>query len=567
MERLFDDPTAVDPDRPSVLPPATAPLAARMRPRSLDQFVGQEHAVGDGTPLRTLLARDALSSIVLWGPPGSGKTSLAAVVAATTAAAWEELSAVSAGVKDVRAVIERARERRQATGRRTLLFIDEIHRFNKAQQDALLPAVENGWVTLVGATTENPFFELNAPLLSRCLLVRLEPLDEEAVTAIVQRALTDPEHGYGGRVQLEEAALRHLVATADGDARTALVTLEAAVEAATRGAARGVAPGTRDLPGEGTPQTVDIDDVATALASRRLRYDKAADQHYDQVSAFIKSLRGSDPDAAVYWLVRMLEAGQDPRFLARRMVIFASEDVGLADHTALPTAVAAFEALDRVGLPEARFNLAQAAIALATAPKSDSVKRALGAADTAVQEAGNAPVPVHLRDAHYRSAFRLGHGVGYRYPHDYAGAHVAQQYLPDELVGQVLYEPTQHGDEVLVAERLRAWRGGEPAGARAPEAEESAAIRGRGHQESGTSRAAGAEESATGRAAGPEQPATGQAVARAGTAADGGAGRDTATGVAAQVETRSGRATGEATVGPAGRGEAPDEQQDQEGTT
>ncbi|MDP9022035.1 MAG: replication-associated recombination protein A [Actinomycetota bacterium] len=472
-----------------MLPPASAPLAARMRPRTLDEYVGQHHVVGAGSTLRALLERDELCSVVLWGPPGSGKTSLAAVIAATTDAAWEELSAVSAGVKDVRAVIDRARTRLQAAtpsdrartrlqattpsdragtrlqaatpsdgsrtglqgatpnrrGRRTVLFLDEIHRFNKAQQDALLPAVEHGWFTLVGATTENPFFELTAPLLSRCQLVRLEPLDAEAISTIVRRAVTDPDRGYGGRVALDDDARHHLVAAADGDARVALVTLEAAVEAASADAADGVV-------------SVTLDDVVAALASKRLRYDKDGDQHYDQASAFIKSLRGSDPDAAVYWLVRMLDAGEDPRFLARRMVIFASEDVGLADRGALGLSVAAFEALDRVGLPEARFNLVHAAIALATAPKSDSVKRALGAADAAVSEAGNAAVPPHLRDAHYRGARRLGHGVGYRSPHDYADAHVRQQYLPDELVGRVLYRPTEYGDEAQIARRVARWR-------------------------------------------------------------------------------------------------------------
>ncbi|MBW3578307.1 MAG: replication-associated recombination protein A [Actinobacteria bacterium] len=454
MDRLFDDAPHRDapPERrrATVLPPASAPLAARMRPRTLDEYVGQHHVVGAGSTLRALLERDELGSVVLWGPPGSGKTSLAAVIAATTDAAWEELSAVSAGVKDVRAVIDRARTRLQAAtrngrGRRTVLFLDEIHRFNKAQQDALLPAVEHGWFTLVGATTENPFFELTAPLLSRCQLVRLEPLDAEAICTIVRRAVSDPDRGYGGRVTLGEDARHHLVAAADGDARVALVTLEAAVEAASGDASDGVV-------------SVTLDDVVAALASKRLRYDKDGDQHYDQTSAFIKSLRGSDPDAAVYWLVRMLDAGEDPRFLARRMVIFASEDVGLADRDALGLAVAAFEALDRVGLPEARFNLVHAAIALATAPKSDSVKQALGAADAAVSEAGNAAVPPHLRDAHYRGARRLGHGVGYRSPHDYAGAHVGQQYLPDELVGQVLYRPTENGDEAQIARRVARWR-------------------------------------------------------------------------------------------------------------
>ncbi len=451
VERLFDVPStsgregASGPAReassvPSVDP--RAPLAARMRPRTLDEYVGQHDVVGQGTTLRALLERDELGSVILWGPPGSGKTSLAAVVANTTDAAWEELSAVSAGVKDVRGVIERARAR----DGRTVLFIDEIHRFNKSQQDALLPAVEHGWVVLVGATTENPFFELNSPLLSRCRLVRLEPLGDDDVREIVRRALVDPERGYGGRLELTEEAEDHLVAAADGDARTGLVALEAAVEAAG---------------GADVVTTIGRDAVADALTSVRLRYDKAGDAHYDEISAFIKSMRGGDSDAAVYWLLRMLEAGEDPRFLARRMVVFASEDVGLADRSVLPIAVAAFEALDRVGLPEATYNLVHAAIALSVAPKSDSLKRALKAGTAAVREAGNAPVPPHLRDAHYKAAKRLGHGVGYRYPHDYAGAHVAQQYLPDALAGRRLYEPTDHGDEAEVSERVARWRAAE----------------------------------------------------------------------------------------------------------
>ncbi|MBW3562214.1 MAG: replication-associated recombination protein A [Actinobacteria bacterium] len=446
MDQLFDPSPSRDQGTPATTVDPHAPLAARMRPRTLDEYVGQTHVVGPGTSLRELLERDRLTSLLLWGPPGSGKTSLAAVVASSTDAAWAELSAVTAGVKDVRAVIEEARERRQVADRRTILFIDEIHRFNKAQQDALLPAVEHGWVVLIGATTENPYFELNAPLISRCQLVRLEPLGAEAVREIVERALADPDRGYGGTVEADPEAVEHLVVTADGDARTALAALEVAVQATGAG-------DTRDA-----TIHISVEDVQAALASKRLRYDKAGDQHYDQISAFIKSMRGSDPDAAAYWLTRMLDEGEDPRFLARRMVIFASEDVGLADRTALPTAVAAFEALDRVGLPEARYNLTHAAIALATAAKSDAVKRAMYAADRAVADAGNAAVPVHLRDAHYRGATRLGHGEGYRYPHDYAGAHVAQQYLPDALQGTVLYEPTDHGDEADVASRVAAWR-------------------------------------------------------------------------------------------------------------
>jgi putative ATPase len=428
--------------RPSAVPTGM-PLAARLRPRDLDEYVGQVEALGPGTPLRGLLDRGELRSLILWGPPGVGKTSLAAVIAGHVDAAWTELSAVTAGVKDVRRVIDEGRARAELRDRRTVLFIDEIHRFNKGQQDALLPGVEAGWVTLIGATTENPFFELNAPLLSRCQLVRLEALTQDDVRALLVRACTDPERGFGGRVTLDDDAVEHLVRVGDGDARAALSALEVAATAA--GVTR---PGA-----EGPSVHLTVDTVAQAM--RRFRYDRSADGHYDQVSAFIKSLRGSDPDAAVYWLLRMLESGEDPRFLARRMVIFASEDVGLADRQALPTAVAAFDALDKVGLPEARFALTHAAIALAVAPKSNSVTRALGAGLDAVRRHGNLDVPPHLRDAHYRGASALGHGEGYDYPHDDpTGFAAAQRYLPDELAGTVLYQPSPHGHEGAVADRV-----------------------------------------------------------------------------------------------------------------
>lgn len=418
-----------------------APLAARMRPRSLDEYVGQATAVGTSTPLRRLVEAGTPPSLILWGPPGTGKTSLAHVVAATVRADWRELSAVTAGVKDVRAVLDQARSARMSD-RRTVLFLDEIHRFNKGQQDALLPGVEEGLITLIGATTENPYFELNAPLLSRCTLVRLSALDDDDVRQILASALTS-ERGLAGAVQVDEDALAHLVSVADGDARAALTALEVAASVAvtTEGDAAG---------------RVTLDLVSDAMT--RFRYDKAADHHYDQVSAFIKSMRGSDPDASVYWLLRMLEAGEDPRFLARRMVIFASEDVGMADRMALPTAVAAFEALDKVGLPEARFALVHACLTLATAPKSNSVTRAIGAGLAAVHEHPNATVPAHLRDGHYKGAKKLGHGVGYAYPHDDPSGHVVQQYLPDDLVGTVLYEPSELGHEAPVAERTKARR-------------------------------------------------------------------------------------------------------------
>ena len=355
------------------------------------------------------------------------------MVAAATKAAFVELSAVTAGVKDVRGAIEAARARRATVDRGTVLFIDEIHRFNKSQQDALLPAVEDGSVVLIGATTENPSFEVNAPLLSRSLLYRLEPLTDADVEAILRRALTDDRGVPGATV--DHDAITALAAAADGDARAGLTALETAVATA-------------------QGETVTVKAVQAALAGPRLRYDKSADQHYDQVSAFIKSMKGSDPDAAVYWLIRMLTAGEDPRFLARRMVILASEDVGLADPAAMGVAVAGFQALERVGLPEARFALVQTAIYLALAPKSNSVLRALGAADEAVARLGNAEVPPHLRDAHYRGAKRLGHGVGYQYPHNDPDAYPDQQYLPDGLRRGEIYRPGRHG----VEPDLGAWR-------------------------------------------------------------------------------------------------------------
>ncbi len=436
---------------------AGMPLAARLRPRDLDEFVGQLQAVGPGRPLRRMLDRGALSSLVLWGPPGVGKTSLARVIAGCVDATWVELSAVTAGVKDVRRALEEGRGRLEMRGRRTLLFIDEIHRFNKAQQDALLPGVEAGWVTLVGATTENPFFELNAPLLSRCQLVRLEPLEPSEVRVLLERAVSDPERGLAGRVVLSEEAFEHLAAVAEGDARAALSALEVAASAA---GVHGPAGTLFDAEADAeTPVTLEVEAVAGAL--RRFRYDRASDAHYDQVSAFIKSIRGSDPDAAVYWLTRMLAAGEDPRFLARRMVILASEDVGLADRSALPLAVAAFEALDRVGLPEARYALTHAAIALAVAPKSNRVTTAMAAADALIAETGDLPVPIHLRETHNRSMRRWLNERGpdgraprtYEYPHDHpSGVAAGQPHLPSGLEERVLYDPSGHGHEAALVD-------------------------------------------------------------------------------------------------------------------
>ena len=439
---------------------AGMPLAARLRPRDLGEFVGQLQAVGPGRPLRRMLDRGALSSLVLWGPPGVGKTSLARVISGCVDATWVELSAVTAGVKDVRRALEEGRGRLEMRGRRTLLFIDEIHRFNKAQQDALLPGVEAGWVTLVGATTENPFFELNAPLLSRCQLVRLELLDAAEVRVLLERAVSDPERGLAGRVALSDEAVEHLAAVAEGDARAALSALEVAASAAgVHGPVGTLFDGGEDGADVAPPVVLDVEAVAGAL--RRFRYDRASDAHYDQVSAFIKSLRGSDPDAAVYWLTRMLAAGEDPRFLARRMVILASEDVGLADRAVLPLAVAAFEALDRVGMPEARYALTHAAIALAVAPKSNRVTTAMAAADALIAETGDLPVPIHLRDTHNRSMRRWLTERGpdgraprtYEYPHDHpSGIAAGQPHLPEGLEDRTLYEPSAHGHEAALVD-------------------------------------------------------------------------------------------------------------------
>jgi putative ATPase len=397
-----------------------APLAARLRPRTIDDVVGQDHLVGPGKPLRRLVETDRLSSALLWGPPGTGKTTLALAVAGSTDRAFEQLSAVNAGVKDVRETIERARQRLGERGQGTILFLDEIHRFSKSQQDALLPAVEDGTLTLIGATTENPFFEVNAPLRSRSTLFRLEPLDRAAIETLVGRGL------QAEGATADPDAITLLVDRAGGDGRQVLTALEVACA----------------LSGYGH---VELEHVESALGTSALRY--GVDDHYDVVSAFIKSMRGSDPDASIYWLARMLEAGEDARFIARRMVIFASEDIGLADSQALQVAVAAAHALEHVGLPEAQLNLAQAAVYLATAPKSNRSALAIWNARQDVRDGAVGEVPAHLRDSHYQGAATLGHGVGYEYPHDHASGARDQQYLPDHLRGRRWYEPSGHGDE------------------------------------------------------------------------------------------------------------------------
>jgi len=424
--------------------PGAAPLAARMRPRSLEEFVGQEHLVGPGRILRRLVDSGELASVVLYGPPGTGKTTLARILAQSARAHFETLNAVTSGAADIRRVAQEAHDRLRFHRQRTVVFVDEIHRFNRAQQDLLLPHVEDGTLVLVGATTENPFFALNSTLVSRVRILRLEPLSPEELRRIVQRALQDSERGLGRlAVELDPQALEHLVQACGGDARVALNALEVAV--------------TTTAPGPDGVRRVGLEAVVEALQRPVLRYDREGDQHYDTVSAFIKSMRGSDPDAAVYWLVRMLEAGEDPRFVARRMVIHAAEDVGLADPTALLVATAAAHAVEYVGMPEAQIPLAEAAIYIACAPKSNAVVRALARAREDVRTHTPEPVPAHLRDSSYPGAVRLGHGQGYRYPHDYPGGFVEQDYLPEGLRGRVYYEPTDRGFEATLRQRLQNW--------------------------------------------------------------------------------------------------------------
>ncbi len=416
-----------------------APLAVRMRPRTLDEVVGQDHLLVAGSPLRRLVDGDggvaAPASVILWGPPGTGKTTLAYLVSSATGRSFDELSAVNAGVKEVRAVVEAARRQNGMSGKETILFIDEVHRFSKTQQDALLPAVENRWVTLVAATTENPYFSIISPLLSRSLLLTLAPLDDDGVADVVRRAVVD-ERGLAGAVTVTDEAMAHLLRIAGGDARRALTALEA-------GAGAVLAVGGSEL---------DVATLETAVDRAALRYDRDGDQHYDVISAFIKSLRGSDVDASLHYLARMIEAGEDPRFIARRLVILASEDIGLADPTSLLAAVAAAEAVALIGMPEGRINLAQAVIHLALAPKSNAVVVAVDAALDDVRRGLAGPVPPYLRDTHYRGAQAIGHGQGYIYPHDVPGAVAAQQYAPDAVAGRSYYRPTRYGAESRLAD-------------------------------------------------------------------------------------------------------------------
>ena len=432
-----------------------APLAARLRPQTLDEIVGQEHLLAPRRPLRELVEADRLSSVILWGPPGTGKTTLARVVAATTAKTFCELSAVSATVKDVREIIAGAKQRLGEYGTGTILFLDEVHRFNKAQQDALLPAVEDGLIVLIGATTENPHFEVNPPLLSRSTLFRLEALDDAALRTLIGRGL-DAESATAN-----DDAIDHIAARSGGDGRHALTSTEVAVALATRRSSAGEASAAATAGRTGSTNRANVEsrggnaetaaphvtlaDAEHAVDAKAVRY--GADGHYDIISAFIKSLRGSDPDAGLYWLARMLDAGEDPRFIARRMIILASEDIGMADSTALLVAEAAARAIEYVGLPEAHLNLAHAVVRLATAPKSNRVTVAIGRAMADARAAGTGEVPTHLRDAHYRGAASLGHGEGYQYPHDDPSGWVPQQYRPDEVAGNVYWEPSDHGRE------------------------------------------------------------------------------------------------------------------------
>jgi putative ATPase len=421
-----------------------APLAARVRPRTLDEFVGQEEIVGEGCLLRRAIQADRLfASIILWGPPGTGKTTLAMIIANTTQSHFETMSAVLAGKPELRRVIHEAQERRKLYNKRTILFVDEVHRWNKAQQDALLPHVENGTITLIGATTENPYFEVIGALVSRSRIFQLRPLDDDDLRRVIEHALHDKERGYGDRsIKIDEDALAHLIHVAGGDARNALNALELAVETTP--------------PDKSGTIHIDLDVAQESIQRRAILYDKDGDAHYDTISAFIKSVRGSDPDAALYWLAKMLYAGEDPRFILRRLLILASEDIGLADPMGLVVAAAALQSFEFVGLPEGVYPIVEATLYLATASKSNSAVSYFKAYKL-VEERGIVDVPKHLQDAN-RDAKALGHGEGYQYPHEFPAHHIGQQYLPDELLGTVFYEPSDQGYETEVENRLARWR-------------------------------------------------------------------------------------------------------------
>ncbi|MDO4916687.1 MAG: replication-associated recombination protein A [Rothia sp. (in: high G+C Gram-positive bacteria)] len=446
-QSLFDTPDDDDSEQANEQRASSRPLAVRMRPRTIDEIVGQKHLLHSGSPLRVLAGEQSgpagPQSVILWGPPGTGKTTLAHVIARGGSRKFVELSAITAGVKDVRAVMEQALQDRDFRGITTVLFLDEIHRFTKAQQDALLPGVENRWVVLVAATTENPSFSVISPLLSRSILLTLQSLTNRDIAELLDRALADPR-GFAGKVELSEDAKAHLMELSNGDARKALTSLEAAV-----GVAHGSAENATD-----SKTVVTIEHAEEALNQSALRYDKNGDQHFDVISAFIKSIRGSDVDAALHYLARMIVAGEDPRFIARRLIVHASEDIGLADPTALTAAVNAAQAVQLIGMPEARLNLAQATIHLATAPKSGSVINAIDQAISDVKRGGAGAVPLHLRDAHYGGAVQYGHGKGYIYPHHQPFAVAQQQYLPDNLKDTEYYQPTDYGQERVLKARL-----------------------------------------------------------------------------------------------------------------
>ena len=426
--------------------PASRPLADRMRPRHLSDFIGQADAVGDGSLIKNAIASDRIFSMILWGPPGCGKTTLARIIATKTQCHFIQLSAVLSGVKDIRDVIETAKTQKMLHQKRTILFVDEIHRFNKSQQDAFLHHVENGLITLIGATTENPSFEVIPALLSRCRVITLNPLGDEEMGILLKRAISDMENGLGHMmVAIDDAAAAHIIAISDGDARAALNALEIAAMDIGSGA-------------PGAPRFITLSHIEKALSRKALIYDKAGDEHYNLISAFHKSLRGSDPDAALYWLGRMLAAGEDPLYIARRMIRFASEDIGNADPRALSVSMDAMDAYRFLGSPEGDLCLAQAAVFLATAPKSNSIYTAYGQVNEIIRKSGTLPVPLHIRNAPTRLMKTLGYGREYKYAHDYKGAFVPQDYLPERLSGRIFYQPTTRGYEKTIKERLDAWR-------------------------------------------------------------------------------------------------------------
>ena len=435
MEDLFTYMKSIDSDSKE------SPLASRMRPRTLEDMVGQEHILGKDKLLYRAIKADKLSSLIFYGPPGTGKTSLAKVIACTTSSEFERINATTSGKKDMEEVVEKAKDNFSMFGKRTIFFIDEIHRFNKAQQDYLLPYVEDGTIILIGATTENPYFEVNAALISRSHIFELKPLDHDAIVSLINKAVYDEDKGMGAyNATITDDAIEFLADQADGDARRVLNAIELAV--------------LTTKPGQDNKIVIDIDVAAECIQKRVIRFDKDGDNHYDTISAFIKSMRGSDPDAAVYYLAKMLYAGESVSFIARRMMVHAAEDVGMADPQALVVATNAAMAVERVGMPEARIILSEAAIYIATAPKSDAVIKAIHFAGEAVEKYGDLPIPAHLQDAHYKNAAKLGRGIGYKYSHDYKNDYCKQQYLPYELDGTEFYKPGNNGYEVRIKEHM-----------------------------------------------------------------------------------------------------------------